>query len=154
MTTTTTTRPEICEGVRFLDTEYPEWLEAIDLDQLDLESNADCVLGQLAETITGEEVGVYVGYVDALRAMFPSIEQSERRSAWAEEHGFVVLSPTRYVDVDEEGDPMEPVYPDDNDGHPLEDYPLDAGEIAYQLLTAEWRQVIEAKRAGEDDGCR
>lgn len=139
MTTTTTTRPEICEGVRFLDTEYPQWFNEIDPANLDLESGMDCVLGQLNEAnLIGQRVGpgYSYGYGQAINAIFPDDSTDDEmgwndddrsHNRWAENRGFFVLDADRFG------------------------YQYD--EEAYEALTAEWVEVIEAKQAGTDDGC-
>ena len=130
--TTKTTRSEICEGVRYLDTEYPEWLEAINLDELDLSMSSDCILGQLNhEAVIGEvNPASYDGkgsFGEALAVMFPD-ENPLDRDLWAESYGFFVYDPSRFDDCQ-------------------------STSAAYSLLNEEWRVVIKAKRAGESDGC-
>ena len=130
MTTTTTTRPEICEGVGFLDAEYPQWFDAINIADLDLESSSCCVLGQLAQDMIGATVdyswGAYEAALDVILDDSNDVE-IETRGAWAEDHAFVVVDSERFgTHYDEE---------------------------AYETLTKEWVTVIEAKRSGAEDGC-
>jgi len=124
---TTTTRPEICEGVCYLDTEYPGWQDEIDLGVLDLSSTPRCILGQLNEKeVIGKPEYVEGSFDVALDAMFPD-EHSVDAIDWSVTAGFYL------TDID--------------------DYFVHTQAEAYKILTAEWREVIEAKRAGTDDGC-
>ncbi len=47
MTTLKQLRERRNKGIAFLNYEYPEWLELIDKDRLDMANSSNCVAGQL-----------------------------------------------------------------------------------------------------------
>ncbi len=81
---------EVCEGVAFLNREYPEWLGAIDLDGLDLDDAVSCVAGQVAGEYLVASVGGPGDYWSMLREW--GGVRSLDREAWAIEHGFLTAT--------------------------------------------------------------
>lgn len=50
MTTTATLSARVDAGAAWLDANYPDWLEKVTINELNLKSACDCVLGQLFYT--------------------------------------------------------------------------------------------------------
>jgi hypothetical protein len=82
-------RLAVKKGAYWLDQVYPEWLEAINLDYLNLQSEAHCVIGQV---VSGPVI--HPGYalmVEWLREVWPL----DDIDIWMHEHGFN-LTPDRF----------------------------------------------------------
>lgn len=77
-------QPMVDKGCKLLDERLgPEWVEKIDLRQLQLASNCDCVLGQLSIDVCG----VAHSYEDACIGLFREISDDS-----VVEHGFLLAS--------------------------------------------------------------
>lgn len=78
----------IRKGAALLDQAYPEWYKAIDLDELDLESTASCVLGQLATDLALQGSSPYAAMAERL-GFAPFGDE-------AEEYGFIDATDSDY----------------------------------------------------------
>lgn len=81
-------QPRVDKGCKLLDERLgPEWVEKIDLDQLNLQSNCDCILGQTSFGVGGKPYS----YQSAAEILFPPIiplDSLDHDSI--EAHGFVL----------------------------------------------------------------
>ena len=73
---------QIKNGVNWLDENFPGWEHEIDLEKLNLESSCSCILGQTSDYWWVLESQVAP---EPLEGVFDTLE---RRSEWAEAHGF------------------------------------------------------------------
>lgn len=76
---------EVDAGTRWLNQQDPRWFDKINLDELNLASGRQCVLGQLAMSTFREKVGAHVfnGY-DAVITAFNA------NDGWTIGHGFAI----------------------------------------------------------------
>lgn len=75
-------------GAAWLDKQYPNWVDEINLDRLNIASPTFCVLGQTAKCLLGrpnpKKTAMRNGY-DAVRFQHPTIRH---RVGWAWKNGF------------------------------------------------------------------
>jgi hypothetical protein len=138
-----TVSDRVAAGAAFLDEHDPEWWRAggrrsIDLEAIDLESPHLCVLGQWCPVEWIADSGFTTRYdaaaerLSGLSGMDEIDQDVHQVDRWAMPLGFQAEA-------------------DDDD--------FDAADIEFKELTAEWRRVIEARRAeaagtggrGDDD---
>lgn len=96
--------PRVAKGAAELDRILPGWEQKIDLDELRLESDCNCVLGQLSVDLLPEPF-VDTPYLDALDRLQPH-EDWRAQCRWAAERGYALLDaefggPADYVDLTE-----------------------------------------------------
>jgi hypothetical protein len=106
------------EGAYWLDTVYPAWVEAIDIERLNLQSTQACVLGQIAAPET--ETAYLTGY-GLVRSFLKGDEGfNQEVHDWLAEQGFRVRE---------------------------EDWEYDEAEMndRYWLLTAAWKEQIKER---------
>lgn len=80
-------QPMVDKGCKLLDERLgPEWVEKIDLRQLNLQSGCACILGQTSLHLGG----TVSSYMSGARICFPTEKHFIDQEA-AEAHGFVLL---------------------------------------------------------------
>lgn len=111
-------------GANLLDEEYPGWADRIDLDRLNLSLADRCVLGQLYAGVDDYRYGYYA----ALDRFWP--EGRAYAKARAVTYGFTVAEP--------EGE--------------WTDEETSVISAKFDLLEAEWRTLIAARRTPSYEG--
>ena len=108
----------IAAGVEWLDANYPNWIDVVEVNQLNLWSACNCVLGQLFATEAG---GENTGYDYAIEEV------------WDEEYQNVI---------------REPILTSQQAQAYGFDIDFDLGEsiVTYQELTDKWKEVIASRK--------
>ena len=91
------------EGAAWLDQVYPSWLEAIDLDDLDLSSAHSCILGQVAKPPKDCRVAGYSLIATTATEVFGNRGSDN----WLGSHGFCTTEAHRRDDADIENEYMQ-----------------------------------------------
>lgn len=116
-------------GARWMDHNCADWPNKVNLDRLEMTNGYQCILGQTAKCIIGEESRArYPGYVSVMTHL--SIRSNGRTSnrKWEISHGFMIDSPD-YTDY-----PNAQAHRQERDAR-------------WEMLTIAWQQIILARRA-------
>lgn len=131
--TSATIAERVQRGAAFLDENFPDWTNEIDLRTLDLSSGCACILGQkFGDFISGSKASGLVAETSGDTMMdFSSIERWSLAA-----HGFLAETACQSADeYDESGDTVsvydESMYEIDNE---------------YDKLTTEWMSVVLTRR--------
>lgn len=123
--TTSTIAERVQRGAFLLDTQFPGWVDQVDLSTLNLASGCDCILGQkFGDFACGARA-------TGLSVETASVSLGARSRAQLEEHGFLVD-----IDVRVHYGPI---------GARLAE--MERSDREYVALTNEWAKLITDRRA-------
>lgn len=125
---TATISERVAAGAKWLDAHVPTWAKEIDVKRLNLADSCRCVLGQLVHGVPGD-VYSFSTYLDVARSS-PRQPTHDLTDGQAERLG--IVRPMTYREAVSRG-------------FHLGEYDEHGSE--WRDLTAEWRRVIEERRA-------